>query len=70
MSQFGSASEGLRNGHLDIRRRRFLLQCWHRGSQEIDFLRGSSPRPVSGTFDGASWSSRRFLASAAVELQT
>ena len=41
MSQFGSASDGLRNGHLDIRRRRLLLHCWHRGTQEIDLLRGS-----------------------------
>ena len=72
MSQFGSASDRLRNGHLDIRRRRLLLHCWHRGTQEIDLLRGSFAETClgGGTFDGASWNSRRFLVSAAVKLQT
>ena len=50
MSQFGSASDGLRNGHLDIRRRRLLLHCWHRGTQEIELLRGSFAETCLGDF--------------------
>ena len=49
MSQFGT-SDGLRNGHLDIRRRRLLLHCWHGGPQEIDVLRGSFAETRLGDF--------------------
>ena len=41
MSEFGSASDGLQKDHPDIRRRRLLFRCWHRGTQEIDLLLGS-----------------------------
>ena len=70
MSFPGSVFDGLRNGHLDIRRRRLLLHRWHRGMQEIELLHGSFAQTCLRTFDGAGWSSRRFLVSAAVKLQT
>jgi antitoxin CptB len=41
MSQPGSACDGLRHDHPEIRRRRLLFRCWHRGRQEIDLLLGS-----------------------------
>ncbi|CEF49472.1 unnamed protein product [uncultured bacterium] len=31
----------LPNGHLDLRRRRLLFRCWHRGTQENDLLLGA-----------------------------
>jgi succinate dehydrogenase flavin-adding protein (antitoxin of CptAB toxin-antitoxin module) len=50
MSFPGSVFDGLRKGHLDIRRRRLLLHCWHRGTQEIDLLRGSFAETCLGDF--------------------
>ena len=41
MSRLGSTSDGLQKDHPDIRRRRLLFRCWHRGTQEIDLLLGS-----------------------------
>ena len=41
MSEFGGASDGLQKDHPNIRRRRLLFRCWHRGTQEIDLLLGS-----------------------------
>jgi antitoxin CptB len=39
MSHLGSASNRLRNDS-EIRRRRLLFRCWHRGTQEIDPILG------------------------------
>jgi antitoxin CptB len=41
MSQLGSASDDRRTHRTDIRRRRLLFRCWHRGMREIDLLLGS-----------------------------
>ena len=40
MSDLGSAAERLPNHHIQIRRRRLLFQCWHRGTQESDLILG------------------------------
>ena len=34
------ASNGSRNDHFDIRRRRLLFRCWHSGTREIDLIAG------------------------------
>ena len=41
MSHRGSACAAWRNDHRDIRRRRLLFRCWHRGTQESDLMLGS-----------------------------
>jgi antitoxin CptB len=48
MSQLGSASDGSQ-----IRRRRLLFRCWHRGTQEIDLLLGSFAETSLAALDGA-----------------
>ena len=53
MSQLGSASDGLRHDHPEIRRRRLLFRCWHRGTQEIDLLLGSFAETSLGGLDSA-----------------
>jgi antitoxin CptB len=40
MSHFDIA-HGSRNDHAEIRRKRLLFRCWHRGTQEIDLIFGS-----------------------------
>jgi antitoxin CptB len=34
-------SQATHHEHPDIRRRRLLFRCWHRGTQESDFILGS-----------------------------
>ena len=34
-------SNALEHDHADVRRRRLLFRCWHRGTQESDFILGS-----------------------------
>ena len=53
MSQLASASDGLPKDHPDVRRRRLLFRCWHRGTQEIDLLLGSFAETSLAGFDGA-----------------
>ena len=40
MTDLGSDS-GLAEGDPEIRRKRLLFRCWHRGTQEIDLIFGS-----------------------------
>jgi antitoxin CptB len=53
MSQLGSASDGSQIDPLEIRRRRLLFRCWHRGTQEIDLLLGSFAETSLAGFGGA-----------------
>jgi antitoxin CptB len=53
MSRLGSAFHGLRDEQSDLRRRRLLFRCWHRGTQEIDLLLGSFAETSPGGFDSA-----------------
>jgi succinate dehydrogenase flavin-adding protein (antitoxin of CptAB toxin-antitoxin module) len=53
MSQRGSGSHVPGNEHPDLRRRRFLFRCWHRGTQEIDLLLGSFAETSLDDLDGA-----------------
>jgi antitoxin CptB len=53
MSQLASASDGLPKDHPDVRRRRLLFRCWHRGTQEIDLLLGSFAEASLAGFDSA-----------------
>jgi antitoxin CptB len=53
MSQRGSGSHDPVNDHPEIRRRRLLFRCWHRGTQEIDLLLGSFAETSLAALDGA-----------------
>jgi antitoxin CptB len=37
--------------HQDVRRRRLLFQCWHRGTQESDFILGPFAEDALKTLD-------------------
>jgi len=52
MSDVGTASE-LCNDHRDIRHRRLLFRCWHRGTQEIDLIFGSFAEGAGGRLSTA-----------------
>jgi antitoxin CptB len=52
MSHLGSAFDGVRSELSDLRRRRLLFRCWHRGTQEVDLLLGSFADTSLGDFDG------------------
>jgi antitoxin CptB len=54
MSRLGSTSDGLQKDRPDIHRRRLLFRCWHRGTQEIDLLLGSSAETCLARFDSTS----------------
>jgi antitoxin CptB len=41
MSDLGTASNRHRDDHSDVRRRRLLFRCWHRGIQETDLILGT-----------------------------
>jgi antitoxin CptB len=41
MSHHDTTSRHTLNDDLDLRRRRLLFRCWHRGTQEIDLILGS-----------------------------
>ena len=53
MSHVGSASNGLPNDNPDIRRRRLLFRCWHRGTQESDLMLDSFAETSLAGFDSA-----------------
>ena len=53
MSHLGSALDGLRDEQSDVRRKRLLFRCWHRGTQEIDLLLGSFAETSLAGLDGA-----------------
>jgi len=38
--------------HPDVRRRRLLFRCWHRGTQESDFILGPFAEDSIETLDG------------------
>ena len=42
---------GLPNDDADIRRRRLLFRCWHRGTQETDLILGSFAEISLAGFD-------------------
>ena len=39
---------GSRNDQPEIRRKRLLFRCWHRGTQEIDLIFGSFAENAAG----------------------
>jgi antitoxin CptB len=41
MSHQDAASDRNHQDDLELRRRRLLFRCWHRGTQEIDLILGS-----------------------------
>jgi antitoxin CptB len=47
MSQFDIA-HGSRDDQAEIRRKRLLFRCWHRGTQEIDLIFGSFAESAAG----------------------
>ena len=51
--QRGSGSHDPGNEHPEIRRKRLLFRCWHRGTQEIDLLLGSFAETSLAGLDGA-----------------
>jgi antitoxin CptB len=53
MSHVGTASNRLRDDHSDVRRRRLLFRCWHRGIQEIDLILGTFCETSLGGLDSA-----------------
>jgi len=44
-------SEATDRGDPDVRRRRLLFRCWHRGTQESDFILGSFAEDSLKTLD-------------------
>ena len=42
-----------RREHVDVRCRRLLFRCWHRGTQESDLVLGSFAQDSLKSFDGA-----------------
>ena len=47
MNHVGTAA-ALCNDRRDIRRRRLLFRCWHRGTQEIDLIFGTFAESTAG----------------------
>jgi antitoxin CptB len=47
MSHVDIAS-GLHDEHREIRHRRLLFRCWHRGTQEIDLIFGTFAESAAG----------------------
>ena len=47
MSQFDIA-DGSGDDQAEIRRKRLLFRCWHRGTQEIDLIFGSFAESSAG----------------------
>ena len=46
-------SGGLQQEHLDVRRKRLLFRCWHRGTKEGDLILGSFAETCLTQFDSA-----------------
>jgi antitoxin CptB len=53
MSHLRSTSESLRDDNRDIRRRRLLFRCWHRGTQESDLILGRFAETSLKSMDSA-----------------
>ncbi len=51
MTHQSKADEPLHDDRSDIRRRRLLFRCWHRGTQESDLLLGSFADTCLEDFD-------------------
>ena len=45
-------SDGSKSDDRDVRCRRLLFRCWHRGTQESDFILGSFAEDSLKTLDG------------------
>jgi antitoxin CptB len=52
MRKFDATSEGVPDGDSNVRRRRVLFRCWHRGTQEADLLLGRFAETSLAGFDG------------------
>jgi hypothetical protein len=46
MNDLAGAADGLPNHYVQIRIRRLLFRCWHRGTQEMVLIFGRSRRPI------------------------
>jgi antitoxin CptB len=53
MSHHDTTSNRMREDDLDVRRRRLLFRCWHRGTQEIDIILGSFATSSLNGFESA-----------------
>ena len=51
MTDLLNPSEHSRDNHFDLRRRRLLFRCWHRGTQESDLILGSFAETCLAGFD-------------------
>ena len=51
MNALTQASHEPTETEFDIRRRRLLFRCWHRGTQESDFILGSFAEDSLGVLD-------------------
>jgi antitoxin CptB len=49
----GSVSDRLQRDRADVRHRRLLFRCWHRGTQEGDLILGRFAEYYLPSFDGA-----------------
>jgi len=52
MSHQDIAANSILLDELELRRRRLLFRCWHRGTQEIDLILGSFATSSLNAFDG------------------
>ncbi len=53
MSHHDTTCNRMRKDDLDVRRRRLLFRCWHRGTQEIDIILGSFATSSLSGFESA-----------------
>ena len=53
MSHHDTTSNRTRDDDLEVRRRRLLFRCWHRGTQEIDLILGSFATSSLSGFESA-----------------
>jgi antitoxin CptB len=51
MEMTNMPSQAAEREHPDVRRRRLLFQCWHRGTQESDFILGPFAEDALKTLD-------------------
>jgi antitoxin CptB len=49
----GSVSDRMQRDRPDVRRKRILFRCWHRGTQEGDLILGRFAECYLPSFDGA-----------------
>jgi succinate dehydrogenase flavin-adding protein (antitoxin of CptAB toxin-antitoxin module) len=62
MSNLQSVSGHLQNEDSDIRRRRLLFWCWHRGTQESDVMLGRFAEAYLADFEARNSSSSKLCA--------